>query len=81
MPNAQAPATTKNATVGNHGATYAILRNSTLTGRPPHPHAVAPRDCDKKNKDKKHPPERRVLICGGCDWTRTNDLFDVNEAL
>lgn len=20
-------------------------------------------------------------ISGGCDWTRTNDLFDVNEAL
>ena len=22
-----------------------------------------------------------ITIFGGCDWTRTNDLFDVNEAL
>ena len=30
--------------------------------------------------NKKH-AERRVFYSGGCDWTRTNDLFDVNEAL
>ena len=32
----------------------------------------------QKNKT---PQNGVFLIFGGCDWTRTNDLFDVNEAL